>query len=258
MCSGPAQLAAVRREQQPGRARRSRKAPREVGGAAAALVVGEPEADHAAAGVLTGEPGQGAGVERVPGPVGGDHHGHPEPGRRRGLADRVEHQVGERGDAAEAGAVPARVDLDLQPAAAVAHVVLGGLAHQPAYVVLGAQHRPRHVVQPLEAEPALLVGRGQRRRPLLDQLVGQHDAVAGRELEQRRVPHRPREVQVQVRLRQLQEVTHRGGPRSGHPSSFSAAASSTQVATASIDPVTSSRVGKEGASRMLVSSGSRR
>ena len=38
--------------------------------------------------------------------------------------------------------------------------------HQTAYVVLGAQHRPGHVVEPLEAEPALLVGRRQLRRPL--------------------------------------------------------------------------------------------
>ena len=132
----------------------------------AALVVGEPEADHAAAGVLRGEPGQGAGVERVAGAVGGDHDGDAEPGRGRRLADGVEHEVGEGRDPAEAGAVPGRVDLDLQPAAAVADVVLGGLAHQPAYVVLGAQHRPGHVVEPLEAEPALLVGRRQLRRPL--------------------------------------------------------------------------------------------
>ena len=87
----------------------------------------------------------------------------PEAGVARGLADRVEDQVGERGDPAEPGGVPAGVDLDLQPPAAVAHVVLGGLPHQPAYVVLGAQHRPRHVVEPLEAEPALLVGRRQLR-----------------------------------------------------------------------------------------------
>ena len=120
-----------------------------------------------------GEPGERAGVQRVPGPVGRDDDGHAEPGRGRRLADRVEDQVGERGDAAEAGGVPARVDLDLQPPAAVADVVLGGLPHQPAYVVLGAQHRPGDVVEPLEAEPALLVGGRQLRRPVLDQRVGQ-------------------------------------------------------------------------------------
>ena len=133
----------------------------------------------------------------------------PRPVARRGVADGVEHQVGEGGDPAEARGVPAGVDLDLQPPAAVADVVLGGLAHQPAYVVLGAQHRPGDVVEPLEAEPALLVGRRQLRRPLLDQRVGQRDAVALGELEQRRVPHRPGEVQVQVRLRQVAQVARR-------------------------------------------------
>ena len=90
----------------------------------------------------------------------------PSPVRSRGVPDAVEHQVGERGDPAEARGVAARVDLDLQPAAAVADVVLGGLQHQAAYVVGRAQHRPRDVVEPLEAEPALLVGRRQLRRPV--------------------------------------------------------------------------------------------
>ena len=85
----------------------------------------------------------------------------PSPVAADGVADRVEHQVGEGGDPAEPGGVPAGVDLDLQPAAAVAHVVLGRLQHQPADVGLGPQHRPGHVVEPLEPEPALLVGRRQ-------------------------------------------------------------------------------------------------
>ena len=108
----------------------------------------------------------------------------------------------------EAGGVPAGVDLDLQPPPAVAYVVLGGLEHQPAYVVLRAQHRPRHVVEALEAEPALLVVPPKLGRPVLDQRVGQVDAVAVGQLEQRGVPHRAGEVQVQVRLRQRLEVAH--------------------------------------------------
>ena len=44
----------------------------------------------------------------------------------------------------------------------------------------------------------------------------------------------------------------------GHASSFSAAASWTHVATASIAPVTSPSAGKDGASRMFPSSGSSR
>ena len=90
----------------------------------------------------------------------------PRPVRCRGVAHAVEDQVGERGDPAEARGVPRRVDLDLQPPSAVADVVLGRLQHQPAYVVLGAEHGPRHVVEALEAEPALLVGRRQHRRPV--------------------------------------------------------------------------------------------
>ena len=201
-----AQLAAVRHQPQPGPVGDPERR-RELRGAPAPLVVGQPEADHAAAGVLRRQPGQGARVERVPGPVRGDHDGHAEPGVARGVRHRVEHQVGEGGDPAEPGGVPARVDLDLQPPAAVADVVLGGLPHQPAYVVLGAQHRAGHVVEPLEAEPPLLVGRRQLRRPVRDQRVGQVDAVPRGELEQRLVPHRPGEVEVQVRLGQ--------GPRSG-------------------------------------------
>ncbi len=164
--------------------------------------------------------------------------------------DRVEDQVGERRDPAEPGGVPARVDLDLQPPAAVVDVVLGGLQHQPAYVGLGPQHRPGHVVEPLEAEPALLVGRRQLGRPLGDQLVGQPDAVALGELEQRGVPHRAREVQVQVCLRELARGT------GCQPTSFSAAASRAQVATARVAASTSAGSGKVGASRMLRSCGS--
>ena len=52
----------------------------------APLVVGQPEADDAAVGVLHRQPGQGPGVQRVPGAVGGDDHRDAEAGalaRRR-------------------------------------------------------------------------------------------------------------------------------------------------------------------------------
>ena len=246
---GAAQLAPVRDQPQPGPLGDPERA-REVGGRAASLVVGEPEADHPAAGVLAGEPGQRARVQRMPGAVGGDDDRHRQPGLLGRGADRVEDQVGERRDPAEPGGVPARVDLDLQPSAAVVDVVLGGLQHEPAYVALGPQHRPGHVVEPLEAEPALLVGGRQLGRPLGDQLVGQPDAVALGELEQRGVPHRAREVQVQVCLRELAE-----GPVA-QPTSFSAAASRAQIATARVAASTSAGSGKVGASRMLRSFGS--
>ena len=201
---GPAQLAAVRHQQQPGPVG-DREGRAEVGRRAAPLVVGEPEADHAAAGVLGGQPGQGPGVERVAGAVGRDDQRDAEAGLARRLGHGVEHQVGEGGDPAEAGGVARRVDLDLQPPAPVADVVLGRLAHQPSYVALGAQHRPRDVVEPLEPEPALLVGRRELRRPLAHQRVGQVDAVALGELEQGVVPHGAGEVQMQVRLGQGRE-----------------------------------------------------
>ena len=132
----------------------------------------------------------------------------PRPVRSLGVAYGVEHQVGERGDAAEPGGVPARVDLDLQPPAAVATSSSAASSTSRRTSSSRAQHRPRHVVEALEAEPALLVGRRQLRRPVLDQGVGQVDPVALGQLEQRRVPHRPREVQVQVRLGQRLEVAH--------------------------------------------------
>jgi hypothetical protein len=191
----------VRGEHQPG-ALGDRERRREVGGAAPSLVVGQSEADHAPSGVLGGEPGQRPCVEWVPGPVGRDDHRHAQTGRRRRVPDCVEHQVGEGGDAVEARGVPAGVDLDLQPPATVGHVVLGGLAHEPADVVLGAQHRPGDVVEPLEAEPALLVRRGEPWGPVLDQGVRKDDPVTLGELEQRLVTHRAGEVQVQVCLGQ--------------------------------------------------------
>ena len=218
-CSGAAQLAPVRHQQQPGPLG-DREGRREVLGAPTPLVVGEPEAHDPAPGVLPGQPRQRAGVERVPGAVGRDHDRDAEAGVALGLRDRVEHQVGEGGDPAEPRGVPARVDLDLQPPAAVAHVVLGRLAHQPSHVVGRAQHRARHVVQPLEPEPALLVGRRQLRRPVRDQRVGQHDAVALGELEQRGVPHRPGEVQVQVGLGQVLDAAVRGRHAPAQAKSF--------------------------------------
>ena len=130
----------------------------------------------------------------------------PTPVAADGVPHRVQDQVGERGDPAEPARVAARVDLDLQPAAAVPGVVLGRLADQATDVVLGAQHRAGDVVEALEAEPALLVGRAQLGRPLGDQRVRQRDPVALGELEQRRVPHRAGEVEVQMCLREGTQV----------------------------------------------------
>ncbi len=114
-----------------------RKAAREVGGVAAALVVGEPEADDPPARVLRRQASQRAGVERVAGAVGRDQHPDAQPRLARALGRGVEHQVGERGRPAEPGGVPAGVDLDLQPAAAVAR------RRPPPPRAPGGERRPR-------------------------------------------------------------------------------------------------------------------
>ena len=68
----PTQLPAMwHREQAGSRGDPERRC--ECGYVATALVVGQPEADDPAIGVLRGEAGKGAGIERVSGPVGGDH-----------------------------------------------------------------------------------------------------------------------------------------------------------------------------------------
>src|SRR5204862_7096757 len=134
-----------------------------------------PDAPPASVDVLAGQARKWPRVERGPGAVRRDDDRDAEAGALARVAHRVEHQVRERGDPAEPAAVAARVDLDLQPSAAVGDVVLRGLTDQPTYVVLGAEHRPRDVIQALEAEPALLVGGSQLGRPLGDEGVRQAD-----------------------------------------------------------------------------------
>ena len=108
-------------------------------------------------------------------------------------------------------------------------LVLRGLQHQPADVLLVAQYRARHVVEPLETEPAALVGRPELGRLARPQGVGaQHlrqvHAVLVGELQQRRRTHGAGEVQVQVRLGQEADVTGfevgSGGRYLFHPQIF--------------------------------------
>ena len=94
----------------------------------APLVVTEPEAGHAPPGVLHGQPGQRARVQRVPGPVGGDDDRDPHAGRRAGRGRGVQHELDGGSQAAEASRVPRRVDLDLQPAGSLGPFVLRDLA----------------------------------------------------------------------------------------------------------------------------------
>ena len=102
MCSGPRSSPPCGASSSPARSAMSNAGAKSAV-RAAALVVGEAEADHAAVDVLAGQPGQGAGVERVAGAVGRDDHRDAEAGALAGVADRVEHQVGERGDARRTG-----------------------------------------------------------------------------------------------------------------------------------------------------------
>ena len=126
----------------------------------------------------------------------------PTPDASAAVARRVHHQLGERRQPAEPRAVPARVDLDLQPARPLRRLVLGRLADQPADVLLVAQHRTGDVVEPLEPEPAAFVGRAQAGRPFVDQSVGQVHVVLASQLDERRVPHRAGEVHMQMGLGQ--------------------------------------------------------
>ena len=234
---GAAQLAAVRHEQQPGplgdperaaRSRRSSRAARRWRGRS------RPRRGRRTA------PASRARVRASSGcrvRLAAMTTAIPSPVCSRRVAHRVEDQVGERGDPAEPGGVPARVDLDLQPPAAVAHVVLGGLAHQPAYVVLGAQHAtgPRRRAAGTGTSPSRRPPTAAAATPRPARRAARMPVALG-ELEQRGVPHRAGEVQVQVRLGRASSASCPRPRRAlrRRSLSFSAAASSTQVATASI------------------------
>ncbi len=201
---GAGQLAAVRHREQTGSAGDPERR-LEVLGPAPALVVAQAEADDPASCVLRGEARQGAGLQRVLGAVRPDHDADPHAGVRRRVRRGVEHELGEGRHPAEQPRVPARVDLDLQPAGPVGPLVGGHLAQQPADVVLALKHRAGGVVQPLEPEPAPLV-RAQVQRVVRGERLGQPHAVLGGQVEQGRTPHGAGEVQVQVGLREPPQV----------------------------------------------------
>jgi hypothetical protein len=180
--------------------------PVEVTGEAAPFVVGEAEAHHALVGVPDGEPGQGPGVHRRFHPVGRDQHPDAHPGDLGGVPDGVQDQLQGRDQPAEQRGVRGRVDLDLQPAGAVAPLVLGGLQHQAPDVLLVPQDGAGGVVQPLEAEPAALVGGAQLRRLAGAERLRQSHPVLGGEFQQGGRAHRTGEVQVEMGLRQVPHV----------------------------------------------------
>ena len=178
------EFAAVRHQHQPGPGRDPERRG-EVGRSAASFVVRQAEAGHAAPGVAPRQPGRRPGFERVPDAVRGDDHSDADAGRPLGLRDRVEYQLRERRQAPEHGGVPGRVDLELKPARAFGSLILRQLGDQPADISGLAQHRPGDVVQPLEPEPAPLIGAAQPGRPVAAERVGQPDPVLARQARSR-------------------------------------------------------------------------
>ena len=131
--------------------------------------------------------------------------------RRRPAAPRPAPAPGSAVSPPNRVRVAGRVHLDLQPAASPSAASSSAVSRTSRWTSSGRpQHRPGDVVQPLEAEPAALVGRPQLGRPVLLQRVGQVQALLAGELDQRGVPHRPGEVQVQMGLGQrVQGPCHR-------------------------------------------------
>ncbi len=169
------------------------------------LVVGQTEADDATVGEADGQPGQRPRFELDAGPVGRDDHANAHAVRPGGGGDRVEDELGERGQSAERRRVPGRVDLDLEPPGPLGRFVGDRFVEQPADVGRPAEHAPGDVVEPLKPEPAPLVGLREHRRPLLAQAARKAHAGPVGELDESRMPHRTGEMQVQVRLRQGQQ-----------------------------------------------------
>ena len=152
----------------------------EVGDRAAPLVVAEPEPGHPVPGVPAAASRArvrassgclvrlAATMTPMPTPVaalawrGGVQHQlqRRRSGRRTGRRSRT----GRPGSPASPSRRPARPGRRL--------------GQQPPDVGLGAHDRPGDVIQPLEAEPAPLVGRAEPGRPLGDQRLGQVHAGA--------------------------------------------------------------------------------
>ena len=177
----------------------------EVRGRAAPLVVGQAEADDAPARVLGSQPSERAGVERVPGAVRGDDDPDADARRLLGVPGGVQEQVGEVRDAAVDGGVARGVGLQTPPAR-LGPLVLGDLHDEAAEVLFRLDDRPGRVVQPLEPEPAALVGGGQLRRPFLGERRWQAHAAQLGQLDHGRMAHRPGQVQVKVRLGKRRQV----------------------------------------------------
>ena len=215
----PPELARVRHRDQPGVTGQPERLG-ELPGHAARLVVGQPEPDHPPAGEAPGQPGERLGVAGVAGAVAGDHEGGSDAGRRRASGQRVQHQLDGRLQPAEPRCVRRGVDLQLQPARAGRRLVLDELAHDPPDLLGPDEQVARGVVQPLEPVPPAQPGDVDPRAAGVEQAGREPAALLLGQRRERRRPHAPGQVQVQVRLGQRAQVA-RGGQ--GHAVSLSPA-----------------------------------
>ena len=175
-----------------------------------ALIVGQAEADHLArlvSGVAHRQARKRAGVQRVTHPGGRHDDRHLHPAQGRGLLGGIEDDLQGGGDPADEGGVAGWVDLDLQAARALGGIIQGGLQDDAAHDLLGAHQGPGRVIGALEAEPAAPVS-GHAQGVAVQEVRGQARARAGGQLNEGLQAHRPREVQVQVRLGKSGEVSH--------------------------------------------------
>jgi hypothetical protein len=140
--------------------------------------------------------------------AGGRHHdGDLDSRQDRRLARGVEDDLQRGREASHEGGVGGRIHLDLQAPRALCGVVERSLQHDPAHGLLGGDQVAGGVVGPLEAEPAPVVGRDPE-RVAVDEGRRQARARGLGQVHQRFQAHRPREMQMQVRLGQAGEIAH--------------------------------------------------
>ena len=178
----------------------------EFRGVSAAFIVREAEPEHlsrAVTSVRSGQARQRARLQRVTCAAARHDDTYPDAELSAGRAGLVHHDLQRGSDAADERGIARGVHLDLQPTRALGRVVCGRLAHDAPHVRLRAHARPRRVVESLKPEPPALADVGEHGRPGFGERTRQALSVGFCELEQRGKPHRPGEVQVQVRLGQI-------------------------------------------------------
>ena len=156
--------------------------------------------------MLDGKAGEDAGIERVAHAARRDDDPHGDSEVALDRAGFVHDDLDCGGDAAHERCVTRGIDLQLEPYGALGEIILGGLAKEAAHNRLAVDDGACGVVEALEAEPAARA-RLDLERGLFGERARQPQLLCGRELLQRVVTHRAREVQVQVRLGQRAQVS---------------------------------------------------